>query len=85
MRSEYSVDDIKFLAMVLEQEIRKRGYIVDFYINSVVGKYGCVFNFANGKIYTTGFDSKDVCVSKLKKKIEDVDELVVKYCATNNL
>lgn len=85
MRSEYSVDDIKFLAMVLEQEIRKRGYIVDFYINSVVGKYGCVFNFANGKIYTTGLDSKDVCVSKLKKKIEDVDELVVKYCATNNL
>ena len=85
MRSEYSTDDIRYLAQRSVNEFRKRGYYVEYYINTVVGKYGCVYTFENGMIYTTGLDSKDICAKKIMNLIRNIDEMVVKYCAVDNI
>lgn len=85
MKSEFSADDIRYLADITSAKFLEKGYMVQCYVNTVIGKYGCVYNFSNGLTYTTGLDSKDICAKKMINIINNIDEMVVKYCAVNNL
>ena len=85
MRSEFSIDDIENLALLSRIKLKEMGYKVKTEINSVEGRYGCVYYFDNGKKYTTGLDSKDDCARKIKVLNSNLDDLVVRYCVTGNL
>lgn len=85
MRSKFSTGDIENLAILSRLKLRKMGYKVETEINSVGGRYGCVYYFNNGKIYTTGLDSKDDCARKIKALNDNLEDLVVKYCVSDNL
>lgn len=85
MKSEFSTDDIKYLASKSEVAFKNKGYKVKIDINSIEGKYGCVYYFENGRMYTTGLDSKDICAKKVINIMNNIDEMVVKYCAINNI